>query len=93
MSRARRRDPNNPYYAGTLGWVHYKMNNYLLAIDHLLFSANSGQPDAESYYRLGMAYYRKGDHLLARETLEKAMELGRSFPGAEEASRVLRKIG
>ena len=56
-----------------MGWAYYKMANYTLAVNQLLFSVNHGQPEAENYYRLGMAYYRKGDTILARQTLRKAV--------------------
>ena len=91
-SGARRRDPNNPEYADTLGWIHYKMNNYTLAVDQLLFSVNNGQPKAGNYYRLGMAYYGKGDKILSKQTLRKAIELEESFPGREEAQNILREL-
>jgi len=89
---ARKSDPDNPTFAGTLGWVYYKLNNYTLAVNHLLFAVNNGQPIAVDYYRLGMAYYHKGDQTLALQTLRKALELDQSFPGAQEASSVLREI-
>jgi tetratricopeptide (TPR) repeat protein len=91
-SGARRRDPDNPEYADTLGWIHYKMNNYTLAVDQLLFSVNNGQPKAGNYYRLGMAYYGKGDKILSKQTLRKAIELEESFPGREEAQNILREL-
>ncbi len=90
---ARQQDPRNPEYADTLGWIHYKMNNFTLAVDQLLFSVNNAQPKAEKYYRLGMAYYRKGDKILAKQTLRKAMELDPSFPGREEAQNILTELG
>ncbi len=89
---ARRQDPRNPEYADTLGWIHYKMNNFTLAVDQLLFGVNNGQPNAEKYYRLGMAYYRKGDPLLAKQTLRKAVEMDPSFSDREEAESVLREL-
>lgn len=89
---ARKSDPDNPTFAGTLGWVYYKLNNYTLAVNHLLFAVNNGQPIAVDYYRLGMAYYHKGDQTQALQTLRKALELDQSFPGAQEASSVLREI-
>ena len=92
-SMARKQDPNNPNYADTLGWAYYKMANYTLAVNQLLFSVNNGQPEAENYYRLGMAYYRKGDNILARQTLRKAVALKSSFQGADEARQILTELG
>ena len=90
---ARKQDPNNPNYADTLGWAYYKMANYTLAVNQLLFSVNNGQPEAENYYRLGMAYYRKGDSMLAKQTLRKAVDLKPSFQGADEARQILTELG
>jgi len=89
---ARQKDPRNPAYADTLGWIHYKMDNYTLAVDQLLFGVNNGQPKAGRYFRLGMAYYRKGDPILAKQTLRKAVEMDPSFSDREEAERVLREL-
>lgn len=91
--RARARDPNNRHYADTLGWVYYKMGNFTLAVDQLLFSVNQGNQQPEHYYRLGMAYFRKGDLNHARQSLRRALELGTSFPGVEEARSTLAELG
>jgi Tfp pilus assembly protein PilF len=87
---ARKRLPEEPEIAETLGWTYYKMKNYTLAVDQLLFSVNNRkQPSAENYYRLGMALYAKGDLYHAKQTLQKALVLNTKFPGAEEARRII----
>jgi tetratricopeptide (TPR) repeat protein len=91
--RARRLDPNNASYADTLGWAHYRMGNYTLAVDQLLFAVNQGRPQAPHYYRLGMAYFKRGDTLHAKQTLRRALELSQDFDGAEEARRTLAELG
>ena len=68
------------------------MNHHTLAVDQLLFSVNTGRPKPENYYRLGIAYYAKGDLVLARQTLRKALEMDSSFEGAAEARSVLQKL-
>ena len=89
---ARGKDPNNTFFADTLGWTYYKMGNFTLSVEHLLFAVNNGQPGAGNYYRLGMAYYRKGDRLLARQALGKAIQMDDSFPEAGEASTILEQL-
>ncbi len=91
--RARARDPENAQFADTLGWVYYKMGNYTLAVDQLLQSVNQGNQQPQHYYRLGMAYYRKGDLNHARQSLRRALELGQDFPGSDEARRTLSELG
>ncbi len=91
--KARAIDPNNPHYADTLGWVYYLMGNYTLAVDQLLFSVNQGNHDAQHYYRLGMAYFRKGDTIHAKQTLQTALSINTKFEGADEARKTLEEIG
>ncbi len=87
---ARKKVPEDPEVADTLGWIYYKMKNYTLAVDQLLFSVNNRkQPRAEHYFHLGMTYYAKGDLILAKQTLRKSLELSPSFPGAAEARKIL----
>jgi tetratricopeptide (TPR) repeat protein len=87
---ARKKRPEEPELADTLGWIYYRMKNYTLAVDQLLFSVNNRrQPKAEAYYRLGMAYQAKGDALLAKQTLRKALEVNPSFPNAADARRIV----
>ena len=88
---ARARVPENPEIADTLGWIYYKKKNYVLATDQLLFSVNNRKAEAEHYYRLGMACYAKGDIQLARQTLQKALEMKPAFEGADDARKILKQ--
>jgi tetratricopeptide (TPR) repeat protein len=90
---ARRRAPDNPEIADTLGWIYYKKKNYALAADQLLFSVRNRNPQAEHYYRLGLAYYAKGDVQQARQVMKKALDLNATFPGADEARRIFNQKG
>jgi len=91
---ARRQNGNEPAFAGTLGWIHYKMGNYPLAVDQLLFSVNHArEPNAQNYYHLGMAYLQSGRDLLAKQSLRRAIEIDNDFPGTEEAQLTLEEIG
>ena len=91
---AKKKQPEDPEVADTLGWVYYKMKNYTLAADQLLFSVNNRkQPKAAHYYRLGMALYAKGDLVLAKQSLKKALELDPLFSDAEEARNILKLHG
>jgi tetratricopeptide (TPR) repeat protein len=72
----------------TLGWLYYKKNQALLAVSTLQ-SAVSAQPNNPVYlYHLGAAYALNKDKTNARQTLEKALSLGR-FEGADDAKKVL----
>ena len=87
---ARKKAPDDPEIADTLGWIYYKLKNHTLAVDQLLFSVNNRkQPTAENYYHLGMAYYGQGNISRAKESLKRALELNQSFPGAQDARKIL----
>ena len=91
---AKKRLPEDPEIAETLGWTYYKLKNYTLAVDQLAFSVNGReQPAAENYYRLGMAYYAKGEIALAKQTLRKSLEMNPKVPGADEARKILNARG
>ncbi|MGD0310075.1 MAG: tetratricopeptide repeat protein [Acidobacteriota bacterium] len=91
---AKKQAPDAPEIADTLGWVYYKMKNYTLAVDQLLFSVNNRkQPTAENYYHLGMAYYAQGNLGLAKQTLKRALELSQSFSGADDARKIMKLRG
>lgn len=90
--KARQIDPQNAHYADTLGWVYYKMGNYTLAVDQFEYSVNQGQTQPQHYYRLGMAYFKKGDANHARQSLRKALELSKDFDGAAEARQTLAEL-
>jgi len=90
---AKKKHPENPEIADTLGWAYYKMKSYTLAADQLLFSVNNReQPTAEHYYRLGLALYKKGDLVQAKQTLRKALELNNQFKGNEEAQKIIKSF-
>ncbi len=85
--------PENPEIADTIGWIYYKMNNFPMATNQLLFSVNNRKnPSAENYFRLGMSLYRNGDSIKAKQTLRKALELDDRFDGAEEAKSTLNSL-
>jgi Tfp pilus assembly protein PilF len=91
---ARKKSPEDPEVSDTLGWIYYRMKNNTLAVDQLLFSVNNRkQPRAEHYYRLGMAYYAKGDFALAKQMLKKSLEMDSKISGADEARKILKLPG
>ncbi len=69
------------------------MGNYTLAVDQYEFSVNQGEPQAQHYYRLGMAYFKKGDSIHAKQSLRKALEMSQDFDGVAEAKTTLAEIG
>jgi tetratricopeptide (TPR) repeat protein len=73
---ARRRMPDSPAAADTLGWVYYQKGAYRSAIDSLQEALKLGQannsPDLSRFhYHLGMAYTKTGQMALARQQLDR----------------------
>ena len=90
--RARELLPNQWETADTLGWIFYKKRQPARAMP-LLEEASAKNPDnAELKYHLGMAYYMVGDETKSRAALERALQLNRSFTGADEAAQSLARL-
>ena len=53
---ARKKQPDNPGIADTLGWVYFKLGNYLLARDQLQFAVAKQPDNAVFQYHLAMIY-------------------------------------
>ena len=76
----------------TLGWIYYKKGLYDSAIGEFTDSLAKIPENPMVHYHLGMAYYKKGNAERARVALEKALSLGDTFDGADEAKRVLAEL-
>jgi tetratricopeptide (TPR) repeat protein len=86
---AREQKPDDPHIADTLGWIYYKKNAYLLAVN-LLKEAVEKLPDVPSFqYHYGMAQYKNGDAAGAKKALQASLKLNQNFPGSEEAQKTL----
>ena len=83
------RDSENPYFLDTLGWVHYRLGNATEAILYLEQAISSGLDIPELHYHMGMAYHAANQPDKAREHLDKAVIEGASYPGVQEARRIL----
>ncbi len=87
---ARRRMPDWPNAADTLGWAYYQKGIYQSAISQfqeaLRLGEKHGAPDdATIHYHLGMAYEKSSQNSLARQQLEKAVKLSPSNADAKKA--------
>ena len=71
--------PNDPSFLDTLGWVHYRMENYKLAIGPLEQALMQAPDSAIFNYHLGMVFYKLGQSQEARVRLEKALIGGDKF--------------
>lgn len=90
--RARRALPEVAEVADTLGWVHYKKEQYPQAVRELS-DAVAKDPENRSYqYRLGLALARSGDAAKARAALQKAVGNGQPFAELEAARKALAEL-
>jgi len=89
---ARRKQPENPNTADTLGWVEYKLGNTLLARDQLLFAVGK-QPDSGVFqYHLGMIYKQNKQNAEAQAALKKAADNPKEFKEKSLAQAALKEI-
>jgi tetratricopeptide (TPR) repeat protein len=89
---ARKRQPNNPGIADTLGWVHYKLGNHVLARDQLQFAVSAEPGNPVLQYHLGMVYKALNQTREAREALNKAVSSTRDFKEKTLAQAALQEL-
>lgn len=97
LERARRlaapfASSTEPALLDTLGWVYYKLGDLDNALP-LLKKAVEGAPKADVLrYHLGMAYYKKGDKVAAKDELTRAFASNGKFAGDEEGRAILKSL-
>lgn len=85
-------NPEDPRIADTLGWVYYKKNAYLLAVNLLKEAAEKLPNEPAVHYHYGMALAKNNNPTEAKKALETALKLNPRFDGAEEARTTLEKL-
>jgi len=91
--KAREANPNEPSYADTLGWIHYKKRNYDTAVALLKESSeNFKNSNPTVLYHLGRAHQKAGQKEPAAEALKRALVLNPNFAEAEDAKRALQEL-
>ncbi|HZQ45436.1 MAG TPA: tetratricopeptide repeat protein, partial [Verrucomicrobiae bacterium] len=86
---ARELRPYDPATADTLGWILYQKHQYPQALSLLQESADKLPANSEIQFHLGMTHYMMGEEEAARNSLQRALQAGRDFPGKDEAGRSL----
>lgn len=67
-------NPENSSFLDTLGWVHFKMENYEQARNYIQQSIDIGEASAEVFEHMGDVYEALGDMQKAREWWQKALD-------------------
>ncbi len=89
---ARKRQPDNPHGADTLGWIYFKLHDYANARDQLKFAV-SREPDNPVFlYHLGMTYMSNTQIPEAQAALRKAVSSSVSFKERNLAQMALKEI-
>ena len=79
-------------YLDTHGWVRFKRGEFTQAVP-VLERAVSELPESKVLrFHLGMAQYKNGQRDQAISNLEKALDGGAKFSGADEARSVLSQL-
>jgi Tfp pilus assembly protein PilF len=82
----------NPVFMDTIGWVHYMRGENKEALTLLKRAYEKGMKIPDISYHLGMAYLKAGSYKEAKERLEGALNIGRSFGEKEQAKQALEEI-
>lgn len=89
---AKQKLPTNAEVSDTLGWVYYKKNLGSAAVSAFRQGIEQDPANPNIHYHLGLAYMKTGDRLAARRSLEQALKLNPTFPGADDAKRSLETL-
>jgi tetratricopeptide (TPR) repeat protein len=89
---ARRRQPEFPGIADTLGWVYYKLGNPTLARDQLQFAASKEPNNPVFQYHLGMIYIGNNQRREAADALRKAVNSPTDFKEKPLAQAALKDV-
>ena len=89
---ARKKQPENPNIADTLGWVYYKLGSFVLAREQAQFAV-SKQPDNGAFlYHLAMIYRENKQLREAEAALRKAVAAPSDFKEKSLAQAALKEI-
>lgn len=84
--------PEDPVVLDTLGWVYLKKREPRQAIPHFLKAVRLAPQDPIYHFHLGLAYADARESSKARASLQQALELSETFPGADLARDRLRSL-
>jgi len=89
---ARKKQPDSPGIADTLGWVYFKLGNYLLARDQLQFAVGKQPDNAVFQYHLAMIYKANKQIPEAQVALKKVLNSPNDFKEKSLAQAALKEI-
>ncbi len=75
VSKAVEKDPKNPSYLDTIGWVYYQLGNYELAELNIRKAIDAEPDNSTIVEHLGDVLFKKGNKTEALSVWEKALKL------------------
>ena len=90
--KAERLAPEDPFTLDAAGWIMVLEGNVDEGMEKILSAQEEGTEDPVMLYHWGYALYRKKDFQNARQVLQKALQLSRTFPGVDRAMEVLKEL-
>ncbi len=81
-----------PTIMDTLGWVYYRKQLSDAAIQEFASCIEKQPENPLFHYHMGLALQAKGDTQAARASLQKALDIGREFPGKDDAQNRLKQM-
>ncbi|HZT35887.1 MAG TPA: tetratricopeptide repeat protein, partial [Nitrososphaera sp.] len=90
---ARRRLPENPNVADTLGFAYVKKGVYSSAIELLQEATKNDPKSASAHYHLGLAYEKTKDLAKAREQFVQAAKLEPESSDGKAAKKEIQDLG
>jgi tetratricopeptide (TPR) repeat protein len=79
----------NASFLDTLGWVHYRRDEFEKAITVLLQANQISSDQSLIYYHLGKSYFAKGDRRSAYDFLQKVEKSDINSKVRQDARRIL----
>ena len=89
---ARKKQPQNPGIADTLGWIYYKLGNHVLARDQLQYAVSIEPGNGVFQYHLGMIYKANKQLSDAERAFRKAINIPKEFKEKNLAQAALKEI-
>jgi tetratricopeptide (TPR) repeat protein len=89
---AKRRNPDNPALADTLGWVYYKFGNLGLAREQLQLAVSKIPDNPTFQYHLGLIYKDLKQPKEAADALRKAVASTKEFKDRSRAEAALKEV-
>ena len=85
--------PGSANAADTLGWAHYKLGTYDLAIELFQEASRKTPQNATYQYHLGLAYAKANKIELARASFQRAITLDPNSSRVSEIRQALAALG